>query len=130
MQYSQVTSAVLSYIKEQYDAEPEFLWKNDLNNAAIRNSRNKKWFAVLMMNMPRKTLRLDGGGTVDIMDLKCDPLLLGSLLDNRGCLPAYHMNKEHWLTVLLDGTVPLEDIFAMIDMSYALVSKSGRRKAI
>lgn len=128
MQYSKFTSKVLGYIKEQYAAEPEFLWENDSNNAAIRNPDNRKWFAVLMMNMPRKTLRLDGGGTVDIMDLKCDPLLLGSLLDGRGCLPAYHMNKEHWLTVLLDGTVPAEDIFAMIDISYALVSKGKRRK--
>ena len=36
-------------------------------------------------------------------------------------IPGYHMNKEHWNTVILNGTVPKEEIEKMIDTSYSLV---------
>ena len=42
--------------------------------------------------------------------------------------PGYHMNKKHWNTVTLDGSIPPDEIVAMIDMSYALVVK-GLKKA-
>lgn len=126
MEYSPYTASVLDYIKEQYGAEPEFLWKDDQRNAAIRCAANRKWFAVLMLGLPKKTLKLPEEGTADILDLKCDPLLLGSLLDGKSVLPAYHMNKEHWFSLLLDGSVPLSDVHAMIDMSYALVCRKKR----
>jgi predicted DNA-binding protein (MmcQ/YjbR family) len=40
-----------------------------------------------------------------------------------GFLPAYHMNKEHWLTVLLDNTVPEKEIYELIDDSYELTTQ-------
>ncbi len=56
------------------------------------------------------------------LNLKCDPLKAEIL---RECypavLPGYHMNKRHWNTVVLDGSIPDEDLLAMIDESYALV---------
>ena len=121
-----LTTEVLEYIKEQYGAEPEFLWASNPDNAAIRYSGNKKWFAALLLNLPRKTLQLDGEGNVDVLNLKCDPLLIGSLLDGRGILPGYHMNKEHWISVLLDGSVALEDICPLVDISYSLISKKKK----
>jgi predicted DNA-binding protein (MmcQ/YjbR family) len=58
------------------------------------------------------------------VNLKCDPLKAELL---RGKYPAvrpgYHMNKKHWNTVVLDGTVPEEELRVMIDDSYALVVK-------
>lgn len=118
------TSAeVLAYIEREYDARPEFLWAKTPNCAAIRHSGSKKWFAALMLDMPGKTIGAPHLERVDILDLKCDPLLKGSLVDGQRILPGYHMNKEHWITVLLDGSVPLEDIIPLIDMSYDLTSK-------
>jgi len=63
------------------------------------------------------------------MNLKCDPeeaLMLRDVFD--AVLPGYHMNKAHWNTVLLDGSIPRGEIERMIDRSYGLVVK-GLKKA-
>ena len=56
------------------------------------------------------------------LNLKCDPLKAEIL---RGyypaVLPGYHMNKRHWNTIVLDGSIPDAELCAMIDESYALV---------
>lgn len=58
-----------------------------------------------------------------IFDLKCAPLMIGSLLDGERFFPGYHMNKEHWITVLPDGSVPAAEIFPLIDLNYVLTEK-------
>lgn len=62
------------------------------------------------------------------LNLKCDPLQ-AELLRERypAVLPGYHMNKRHWNTLVLDGSVPDDEIRAMIDASYALVVKGVPR---
>ena len=123
MQYSAFTAQVVACIRDTYGTEPEFLWAKTPNNAAFRHWRNKKWFAALLLDVPRKTLGLPGAGQVDILDVKCDPRMIGSLLDGKGYLPGYHMNKEHWITLVLDGSVPLEQVCALIGLSYELCGK-------
>jgi len=120
------TAEIINYIKELYGAEPEYLWASTPDCAAIRYSGNRKWFAALMMNMPKHKLKLAGNENVDIINLKCDPLLIGSLLDGKGILPGYHMNKEHWVSVLLDGSVSFEDICSLVDISYKLISQKEK----
>lgn len=112
------TDSVVSYIREACGAEPEFLWRRTPGNAVFRHRSNRKWFAVLLTAMPGRKLGLPREDPVDILDLKCDPRLMGSLLVGGHCLPGYHMNKEHWVTVLLDGSLPLSEICSLIDMSY------------
>jgi len=58
------------------------------------------------------------------LNLKCDPLKAEVLREYYpAVLPGYHMNKRHWNTVVLDGTMPDADVRAMIDESYDLVVK-------
>ena len=62
------------------------------------------------------------------MNLKCDPheaLMLRDIFES--VRPGYHMNKRHWNTVVLDGSIPPGEIQRMIDNSYALVVKGLRR---
>jgi predicted DNA-binding protein (MmcQ/YjbR family) len=62
------------------------------------------------------------------VSLKCDPLeadLLRSMFE--AIQPGYHLNKSHWNTVTLDGTVPKDLLFKMIEASYALVVKGLTR---
>ena len=61
------------------------------------------------------------------MNVKVDPLLTGALRTQRGILPAYHMNKERWVSVLLDGSVPLEQALALLDMSFSLTRRRAAR---
>ena len=63
------------------------------------------------------------------MNLKCDPDRAIALRDqHEGIIPGYHMNKKHWNTVLLDGSVPTELMRTMIAESYALVVAGMTRK--
>ena len=62
------------------------------------------------------------------MNLKCDPheaLILREIF--AAVLPGYHMNKRHWNTVILDGSIPCGEVERMIDSSYALVVKGMPR---
>ena len=62
------------------------------------------------------------------MNLKCDPqeaLMLRDLFN--AVLPGYHMNKKHWNTILLNNTIPHEELERMIDRSYGLVVKGLKK---
>lgn len=127
MEYkNEVTAEVVKYIQRKYKEEPEFLWAKSPQDAAIRHSDNRKWFGVLLMDMQKKQLGLQGNGNVDIIDLKCNPELIGTLIDGKSYLPGYHMNKEHWITVVLDGTVSMQKIYDLIDLSFELTENKKK----
>lgn len=81
---------------------------------------SRKWFG-LVADVPGRFLGLDGVDKLDILNVKADPLLVSSLLREEGYHSAWHMNKEHWVTVRLDGSVPFEQIEGLLDMSFSLV---------
>ena len=59
------------------------------------------------------------------VNLKCNPERAEQLRDeHEGIIPGYHMNKRHWNTVVLDGSVPSRLVRELIDHSYALVTAS------
>jgi predicted DNA-binding protein (MmcQ/YjbR family) len=59
------------------------------------------------------------------ISLKCDPVLAENLRQqNPSVIPGYHLNKTHWNTVILDGSIPEPELQAMIDHSYELILKS------
>lgn len=113
---------ILQYAKERYGTEPEYLWAKFPNYAVLRQRELGKWYAVIM-DVPGKKLGLDTAAHVDILDIKCDPLLIGSLRESRGFLPAYHMNKDKWIALLLDGSVPQDQVLKLLDLSYDITKK-------
>ena len=59
------------------------------------------------------------------MNLKCDPTLAIELREAHPAIsPGYHMNKKHWNTIFLDGSLPKNLLFEMIDHSYELIYQS------
>jgi len=110
---------IFKYAKENFDSEPEYLWNKFPDYAVLRHKSNLKWYAVIM-NVPENKLHIGGKKNIDIIDVKCDPLIIGSLLNEKGFLPAYHMNKEKWITIVLDGSVSDDEIYHLLDMSYEL----------
>jgi predicted DNA-binding protein (MmcQ/YjbR family) len=63
------------------------------------------------------------------INLKCDPELAISLREQYPCIkPGYHMNKTHWNTVMIDGSLSKEQILEMIDHSYDLIVSSLSKK--
>ena len=80
---------------------------------------SEEQFAVVM-DLPGNKFGIDGNGRVDIMNVKCDPLLAGTLLMEKGFFHAYHMSKGSWVSVVLDGSVDDEQIKWLINMSFDL----------
>ena len=119
---------IFAYIKKKYKADPEYPWGED-DGAVLRHEDNRKWFA-LVMNIGRDKLGLTGEERVDVVNLKIDDMAFKDvLMQDKGIFPAYHMNKEHWITVLLDGTVEEGQIRNLIDLSFtATASKKKKTK--
>ena len=118
---------ILKYAFTQYGTEPEYLWKTSPLYAVLRHVENRKWYGVLM-NVPRERLGLPGKADVDILNVKCDPVLGGSLRLQAGFLPGYHMKKDSWISILLDGTVDLDMIFSLLDMSFRETSMQKKKR--
>ena len=108
-QPSTLKERILQYAQVHLGAEPEHLWAKFPRYAVLRHSGSAKWFAAFL-EVPGTRLGLERPESVDILDVKCGPLLAGSLLGTPGILPAYHMNKSNWVTLLLDGSLPEEEI--------------------
>ena len=117
---------VTAYIRDRYAVEPEYLWAKYPNYAVFRQPASRKWFA-LVMDISRSRLGLEGGGDVDIMDVKCGALMVGSLLAQDGFLPAYHMSKSSWISILLDETVSDEQIYPLLELSYDSAASKRKR---
>ncbi|WP_165060723.1 MmcQ/YjbR family DNA-binding protein [Adlercreutzia sp. ZJ154] len=113
---------LIAWIQKTYNVEPEYLWRKYPNYAVFRHGHNGKWFA-LVMDVEKSKLGLAGTGKVDILDVKEDPGLIIEMVKHSGFYPAYHMNKENWISVALDGTIDDDKIASMVKTSYALTSK-------
>lgn len=114
--------AMDKYINNVYGVTAEFPWLSAPTFAVYRHQSNNKWFAVIM-EIPKAKLGIEEVGNINIINLKSDPLLIGSLILNKGILPAYHMNKNHWITVCLDGTVEKDKIEWLLGLSFELTDK-------
>ena len=117
-----------AYILNHYSTEPDYPWADTPRAAVFRHAGNRKWFA-LVMEVPRDKLGLPGTEKLDIVNFKCDPILIASLRGETGIFPAYHMSKSSWITVALDGSVLAETVELLLDVSYELTKPKPRRKA-
>ena len=125
---SSLRQDVYDYVKSRYGAAPEYLWARFPDYAVFRHSGSRKWFA-LIMDIPLEKLSPALSGRGDILNVKLDdPLYRDMLIGQPGYFKGYHISRGCWLTVLLDGTVPLEDIEGLIDISYGAVAKSAVAK--
>ncbi len=119
---------IVEYIRKKYKADPEFLWKRFPNYAAFRHEDNRKWFA-LIMDVTRKNLGLGSEGKVDVINVKLDdPFLIDLLIGKPGYYRGYHVSRGHWLTVLLDGTVPVEEVCGLIDESFRVTASKQKQQ--
>ena len=115
------------YIFDTYGVEPDYPFHGDDPSAVFRHAGNRKWFA-LVMNIPAQKLGLPTDARIDIVNMKCDPLLIGSFRGLPGLFPAYHMNRENWITAALDGSAEDEIIKTLLDLSYHATASKIRSK--
>lgn len=107
------------HIREVYGTEPEYLWPKLPGCAALRRSDTRKWYGVLMKISSAK-LGILPAAEIEIIDLRLPPEQMPSLIDGKKYFPGWHMNKKHWYTLILNGSVPLEELFRRVEVSYHL----------
>lgn len=112
---------LIDCIFDEYSVEPDYPFPGDDVSCVFRHIDNRKWFGIAM-TIPYRTVGISKAGNVDILNIKCDPIIMGSLREKTGFRPAYHMNKDKWITILLDGSAEQEDIKALLAMSYSMTA--------
>lgn len=111
--------ALIAYVREKYGDELEYLWEKFPDNAVWRRKDSSKWYGALL-TVSRRKLGIQSDEAAEIIDLRCEPGELEKLIDNERYYPGWHMNKKHWYTIILDGTVSLNEICRRLDESYLL----------
>lgn len=127
MAYVKMRDRLLAFAAERFGTKPEYLWSRTPGSAVLRCCNNDKWYAIVM-DIDGSKLGRPELGKVDIVNVKCSTMMTGSFLAMDGIFPAYHMNKEKWISVLLDGSVDMDQLKAMLEMSYELSKQSGSSK--
>ena len=117
---------LMDHIFDDYSVEPDYPFRMDDVTCVFRHPDNRKWFGIAM-EVPYKTIGIRKTGTVEILNVKCDPIIIGTLRGKPGFCPAYHMNKDKWITILLDGSAPKEEITALLDMSWQMTKTKTQK---
>ena len=118
---------VIKKIKDQFDILPEFPWEKDPDISVYRHKDNRKWFAIIMP-VSKNRLGLQGEDKIDLINIKLSPTEVTLLKNQDGFLPAYHMNKQHWITIKLDKTLKTDFILELIEQSYNITKTRITRK--
>lgn len=113
------TLKVLKHARDEFGNEPEFLWEKFPNYCALRRSDNSKWYATIML-IPKNKLGIDSKELAEVIDLKAKKDEIPKLLEQENFYPGWHMNKKSWYTVILDGSVPDDELIMRLEESYRL----------
>jgi len=117
---------VENFIHENFGGiSQDFPWEDSPEYTVFRHVDNHKWFA-LIMRVKYITIGINRPGELDIINVKSDPDLVEELTKLPGIIQAYHMNKRHWVTILLDGSCADNRIKSLISLSYQLTSKKSK----
>ena len=120
--------AFFDYCLNTYGTAADYPFDEDFETAVFRHTDNRKWYAI-MMRVSRRKFGPDSDEIVDVVNLKLPIEMFGSFDASDGVYPAYHMNKLHWISVLLpDAKEELIDL--LVNASYeATKNKKKRRKS-
>lgn len=119
-------SDFLEFVEEEFNIKPDKPFEDDFDTMVLRHKDNKKWFGIVMKISKNKLVGEDKR-KVDVLNIKCLPLLRQSLLKNKGIYVAYHMNKIHWISVILEE-ITLQELRPLVEMSFDLTKIKTKNK--
>ncbi len=111
---------LIKYLQQEYICNIDYPWEKYSDYVIIRCRDNQKWFAGIFTIIGHK-VGLDTNEPIDVVNLKCESDLIPILICESGIYPAYHMNKQHWISVDIEGYEDAEKFKMLVDMSYRLV---------
>ena len=116
----------LEYCLNTYNTSPDYPFDDWMESAVLRHEDNQKWYAIAM-RVSRRKFGFDSDETIDIVNLKLPIEMFGSFSTAEGVYPAYHMNKLHWISVLLPDA-PDDVVQFLVNASFEATKSSTPRK--
>ena len=138
----------IAWIKTQFGAEPDYPWPDDAPYSFVFRCSNEKWFALVMrikyvwsrhaslkaltqpfcgskkiIDPQYRQLSLTGDEEVWVVNMKASQKEIQNLIDKKSIFPAWHMNKKHWITVLLTAATDFDKLCELTEKSYELVNR-------
>ena len=115
----------LEYCLSTYGTSPDYPFEEDFVTAVLRHANNRKWYAIVM-RVSRRKFGFDSDEIIDIVNLKLPTKMFGSFGTDDGVYPAYHMNKLHWISVLLPDA-PEDIVQFLVKVSFEATKAKRKR---
>ena len=119
--------AFFDYCSGTYGTLPDYPFEDLHETAVLRHAYNRKWYAIVM-RVSRRKFGLESDEVIDVVNLKLPIEMHGSFGAADGVYPAYHMNKLHWISVLLPDAP--EDVVAFLTNASFEATRSIKRKQV
>ena len=115
----------ISYVTEKYGEVAESPFESDPSIVVFRHHNNRKWFSVVM-TVPKSKFGFKDKTSINIINVKCSQEIIASLWQEKGIYPAYHMNKNHWVSVLLTDASE-ELIKYLVNVSFDMTCRPPKK---
>lgn len=116
----------LTYCQNTYGTVADYSFDDDFETAVLRHRDTRKWYAIAM-RVSRRKFGFDSDEVIDVVNLKLPTEMFGSFGAADGVYPAYHMNKLHWISVLLPDA-PDDAVQFLVDVSYESTKLKKKNK--
>ncbi len=114
------------YCLNTYGTSPDYPFDEDFETSVLRHADTRKWYAIVM-RVSRRKFGFDSDEVIDVVNLKLPTEMFGSFGAADGVYPAYHMNKLHWISVLLPEA-PDDVVQFLVNVSFE-ATKSPKKKS-
>ena len=119
---------LLEYCSGTYGTAADYPFDEDFETAVLRHASNRKWYAV-SMKVSRRRFGFGSDEVIDVVNLKLPTEMFGSFGAADGVYPAYHMNKLHWISVLLPDA-PDDVVRFLVNVSFEATKPKPSKKAM
>ena len=116
---------LLEYCLDTYGTSPNYPFDEDFETAVLRHADNRKWYAIVM-KVSRRKFGFDSDDVIDVVNLKLPTEMFGSFGAADGVYPAYHMNKLHWISVLLPDA-PDDVLQFLVNVSFETTKSTSKK---
>ena len=111
---------------DTYNTSPDYPFDEDFETAVLRHADNKKWYAIVL-RVSRRKFGFDSDEVIDVVNLKLPTEMFGSFGAADGVHPAYHMNKLHWISVILPDA-PDDVVLFLVNVSFEATKVKEKKK--
>ena len=116
----------LQHCLNRYGTSPDYPFDDWMESAVLRHADTRKWYAIYM-KVTRSKFGFDSNEPIDVVNLKLPTEMIDSFTPADGVHPAYHMNKLHWVSVLLPDA-PDDVVLFLLNASHEATKRARRKK--